>query len=418
MMTRAKRYFSHLAGTFRQSRSGSVAVIFALAAVPVLASIGAALDLASASILKSRLQHAVDEAALVAARNASLTQAARQQLAQSSVMTNMGTAVNGMSLTISETEPSSGLYQVNGTLTVPTTVMKVVNINSTTVSAKATASLGTGGAQSANSVCLLALSTIASPGLLANSNVVINAPNCEIDVASMGWPAATFNGGDSFSVSKLCVAGTQILNNAGSIPALSTGCSVVSDPFAGKLPAVTVGACTVSNQNYSGNVTLSPGVYCGGFNFNGSGTVTFNPGLYVFKGVSWNMNSGWTMNGNGVTFYFSDWSYMQINSGVTANLTAPTSGTYANILMYEPVGLLQSSFTINGQAGHSFQGLIYLPSRNITFNSMSNVTSDALTLVVNSVILDTLNWTFKSSAYSIAGASASTGGGAVPRLVN
>jgi Flp pilus assembly protein TadG len=392
-------------------------MLFALAAVPVIASIGAALDLASASMMKSRLQHAVDEAALVASRNANLTQAARQQLAQSSVITNMGPSVSGMSLTVSETEPSSGLYQVNGTLAVPTTVMRIVNISSTTVGAKATASLGTGGTQSSSSVCLLALSTTASPGLLANSNVAINAPNCEIDVASTGWPAATFNGGDSFSVSKLCVAGTQILNNAGSIPALSTGCSVVSDPFAGKLPAVTVGACTVSNQNYSGNVTLNPGVYCGGFNFNGSGTVTFNPGLYVFKGASWNMNSGWTMNGNGVTFYFADWSYMQINSGVTANLTAPTSGTYANILMYEPVGLLQSSFTINGQAGHSFQGLIYLPSRNITFNSMSNVTSDALTLVVNSVILDTLNWTFKSSAYSIGGASASNGGG-TPRLVN
>lgn len=416
-MTRAKRYLSHLAGLFRRSRSGSVAMIFALAAVPVMASIGAALDLASASMMKSRLQHAVDEAALVAARNASLTQSARQQLAQSSVLTNMGPSASGMSLTVSETEPSSGLYQVNGTLAVPTAVMRIVNIASTTVSAKATASLGTAGAASSNSVCLLALSTTASPGLLANSNVVIDAPSCEIDVASKGWPAATFNGGDSFSVSKLCVAGTQILNNAGSIPALSTGCPVVSDPFAGKLPAVTVGACTVSYQNYSGNVTLDPGVYCGGFNFNGSGTVTFNPGLYVFKNVSWNMNSGWTMNGNGVTFYFADWSYMQINSGVAVNLTAPTSGTYANILMYEPVGLPESWFTINGQAGHSFQGLIYLPSRNITFNSMSNVTSDAMTLVVNSVILNTLNWSFKSSAYSIAGAGGSTGG-AVPRLVN
>lgn len=416
-MNRAKRYFSRLAGSFSRSRSGSVAMLFALAAVPVIASIGAALDFASASVLKSRLQHAVDEGALVAARNAGLTQAARQQLAQSSVITNMGPSASGMSLTVAETEPSSGLYQVNGTLTVPTTIMRIMNISSTIVSAKATASIGAAGAQSSTSVCLLALSTTASPGLLANSSVVINAPSCEIDVASTGWPAATFNGGDSFSVSKLCVAGKQILNNAGSIPALSTSCPVASDPFAGKLPAVSVGACTVSNQNYSGNVTLSPGVYCGGFNFNGSGTVNFNPGLYVFKGASWNINSGWTMNGNGVTFYFADSSYMQINGGVTANLTAPTSGTYANILMYEPSGLPQSGFTINGQAGHSFQGLIYLPSRNITFNSMSNVTSDALTIVVNSVILDTLNWSLKSSAYSIAGAGASTGS-AVPRLVN
>ena len=228
-------------------------------------------------------------------------------------------------------------------------------------------------------------------------------------MASTGNPAATFNSGDNFNVSKLCVAGTQILNNNGPMSALKTGCTVASDPFAGNLPAVTVGSCTVNSQNYSGNVTLSPGVYCGNFNFNGTGTVTFLSGLFVIKGANWNMNSGWTMNGAGVSFYFADTSYMQINSGVVANLTAPTSGTYANILMFEPTGLANSSFSINGQAGHSFQGLIYLPSRNITFNSMSNVTSEALTIVLNTVILNTLDWNLKSSVLSIPAAGGQAG---------
>jgi Flp pilus assembly protein TadG len=408
-MKRVNLRAAGVAKRFLRARSGAVAMIFGLALVPITAALGVAVDYSSATQMKSRLQHAVDEAAIVAARNAGLTQAARQQLAQSSVASNLGVAAIGMNLTVNEAEPSSGLYRVDGTLLAPTTISRILHINSLTLSATATASVGKA---SSSSVCLLALGTTASPGLLANSNVVINAPTCEIDVASTGNPAATFNGGDSFSVSKLCVAGTQILNNAGTIPALSTGCAVPSDPFAGKLPAVTVGSCTVSSQNYSGNLTLNPGVYCGGFNFNGSGTVTFNPGLYVFKGVSWNMNSGWTMNGNGVTFYFADSSYMQINSGVTVNLSAPTSGTYANILMYEPTGLSQSWFTINGDAGHSFTGLIYLPSRNITFNNMANVTSDAMTIVLNSVTLNTLNWSLKSSAYVIPGSSGA------PRLVN
>jgi Flp pilus assembly protein TadG len=399
--------------SFLKARSGAAAVIFALGLVPLMAFLGAALDYTAATMFKTRLQHAVDEAALVAAQNPSLTQPARQQLAISSILANLGNSASGLNVTTAESEPSSGRYQVNSTLVVPTTIMKMMKINSITVSATATALAGP---TNSNSVCILALSQTASPGMLANSSVVINAPTCEIDVASTGNPAATFNGGDSFSVSKLCVAGTQILNNAGTISPLKTGCPVAADPFAGKLPTVTVGGCDVNSQNYSGNITLNPGVYCGGFNFNGSGTVTFNPGLYVFKGVSWNMNSGWTMNGYGVTFYFADSSYMQINGGVTANLTAPISGTYANILMYEPSGLPQSGFTINGQAGHNFQGLIYLPSRNITFNSMSNVTSEAMTIVVNSVILDTLNWNLKSSAYVIPGSGAS-GGGAV-RLIN
>jgi Flp pilus assembly protein TadG len=396
-----------------RSDSGNVTIIFALALLPIMLSVGVAVDYARVLSAKMRLQQAVDVAAIAVAQRSDLASAGREQLAGAVVLANLGSLGGSIGPTVHLAEPSSGQYEVTASASLGATFMKLARVNSVDFGAKATsvASAST----NPGAVCLLALSQTASPGLLANSSVTIDAPTCEIDVASTGNPAATFNSGDNFNVSKLCVAGTQILNNNGAMAALKTGCAVATDPFAGKLPAVTVGACTVSSQNYSGNVTLSPGVYCGGFNFNGSGTVTFQSGLYIFKGVSWNMNSGWTMNGNGVTFYFADTSYMQINSGVTANLTAPTTGTYANILIYEPSGLSTSSFTINGQAGHSFQGLIYLPSRNITFNSMSNVASEALTIVVNSVILNTLNWNLKSSAYVIPPAGAKTG---APRLLN
>ena len=91
------------------------------------------------------------------------------------------------------------------------------------------------------------------------------------------------------------------------------------------------------------------------------------------------------------------------------NSAAPTSGTYANILIYEPAGLSTSSFSINGSAGHAFTGLIYLPSRNVTFNSVSTVTSESITMVFNQLILDTINWTFTSGAKTITPA----GGGGV-----
>lgn len=389
------------------ARAGNVTIIFGLAFIPMVLSVGAAVDYSRAISTKMRLQQATDTAALAISRRTDLTQPGRRQLAADIVITNLGVLGGDSALSISETEPSQGVYRVTATANVATAFMKLVNLNSVAVTAKATA--GSGASTNPISVCLLALSKTASPGLLANSNVKINAPSCQIHVASTGNPAATFNSGDNFNVSKLCVAGTQILNNNGPMSALKTGCTVASDPFAGNLPAVTVGACTVNSQNYSGNVTLSPGVYCGNFNFNGTGTVTFNSGLYVIKGANWNMNSGWTMNGAGVSFYFADTSYMQINSGVVANLTAPTSGTYANILMFEPAGLANSSFSINGQAGHSFQGLIYLPSRNITFNSMSNVTSESLTIVLNTVILNTLDWNLKSSALSIPVSGGQTG---------
>ena len=262
---------------------------------------------------------------------------------------------------------------------------------------------------STNKVCILVLDPSASQALLVNSNVTLNSTNCEIDVASTASPAAVFNSGDVFNIPKICVKGTNTIQNGGTVGVLSTGCTTASDPFAGTLPAVTVGSCTVSNQNYSGNNTLSPGTYCGTFNFNGTGTLTLNPGLYVLNNAHWNLNSVWAINGTGVTFYFADSnSYIQINSGATMNASAPTSGTYANILMYEPGGLPASSYTINGANGHQLNGLIYQPSRNITFNSQANLTAENFTLVVKTLILDTLTWNFNTLPQQITPAGATT----------
>jgi hypothetical protein len=165
-----------------------------------------------------------------------------------------------------------------------------------------------------------------------------------------------------------------------------------------------------SNQNYSGANTLSPGVYCGTFNFNGTGSLTLNPGLYVFKDAIWNLNSGWTVTGNGLIFYLnSEKSGIQINSGVNADISAPTSGAYADILMYEPSGLPRSPMVFNGNAGHRFKGLFYLPSRDAIFNGVSSVSSESITLVFNTIILDTLDWKFHSAGRSIDPTGAKVG---------
>lgn len=418
-MTRKTRNSTLMAGVsalvayFRRD-SGSVAMIFGLVAVPLLLSAGAAVDFAHTSRAKTALQAAVDIAAVTAARNANLTQPARQQLASSAVMTNLGPLASRIGPTVVETEPAAGKFVVRATANVPTSVMRLMRMDSVPISASATAAATPA---PTSKVCLFAKSTTASPGLLANSNASISAPNCEIHVASTGNPAATFNSGNVFNVSKLCVAGTQIIKNSVNLPALSTGCATATDPFESTLPAVSAGSCTVSNQNYFGIAMLSPGVYCGSFNFNGVGVVNLNPGLYVFKGANWNINVGWSIIGSGVTFYFADQnSYIQINSGVIASLTAPTSGTYKDILMFEPTGLASSSFSVNGGAGHSFEGLIYLPSRNVTFNSMANLVSERITIVVNSVILNTLTWNFQSAADRVIMAPAANSG--PPRLVD
>ena len=144
-------------------------------------------------------------------------------------------------------------------------------------------------------------------------------------------------------------------------------------------------------------MTLSPGVYCGWFNFNSSPTVTLQPGLYVIESGGWNVNGGsWT--GSGVTFYFADSSKIQFNSGMNMTLSAPTTGTYAGILFYEKESLSESQFIFNDSLSESLTGLMYLPSRDITFNSTSNVTAPAMTVIANSAIFNKLNWNLSPSS--------------------
>ncbi len=404
---------------FQRAESGAVAIILALALLPIFLMLGVTVDYSRATNARTRMQDAADAGAVAAANLSAGTQAQRQSAAQTMALASLGPLASQINATVAESEQTPGQYKVTVTGGLNTAVMQLAHVETIALGTSAVAMNTVGGGTTTTTtttttpvnVCLLVLAKSTSQAFLANSGAKINAPNCEVDVASMANTAAMLDSGASFNVNNFCVASTSVTNNGATItPALKTGCTAASDTIAGTLPTVTVGSCTVSNQNYSGNVTLSPGVYCGNFNFNGSGSLTLNPGLYIFKGVSWNLNSSWSMTGSGVTLYFADTSYLQFNGAANVTLTAPTTGTYANILMYEAPNLSTSSFTINGGAAtpDGLAGLIYLPSRNVTFNSGASVNSAAITMVVNTLIMDGVTWNWTASPFGIASASSST----------
>jgi Flp pilus assembly protein TadG len=381
-----------------RANAANVAVIFAIAAIPVIGAIGTAIDLAKANDVSTRLQAALDAAVL-----AGDTQPSAQQISTASVVFSSDfNARYGATATASFLQNSNGSLSGTASSSVNASFLGVFGISSIPVNAKATA---TPGAQSKTSVCILLVNALDSQALLVNSGAQITAPNCEIDVLSTQSPAAIFN--TTLNVENICIKGSTIIKNGGANPPVQTGCAAISDPFAATLPSVSVGACNFNGQTYNpGTVTLNPGVYCGSTNFNGSGTLTFNPGLYVIENGAMIFNSGWTVTGTGVTFYLVDQNAtITFNGGVNANLSAPTSGTYANILMFEPAGLGNTQLPINGSSGDSFTGLIYLPSRDVVINSVSNATANSVTMVFSTLILDQMNWSITPGALSMSRAT-------------
>ena len=373
-----------LVAAFVLGSTGNVAMVAALSAVPVAMGIGFAFDYTRATNARIELQDAVDAAVLAGARDGTAGWTAVASTAFDA-MVSSDVTVSSKNFVLD----ADGNYKgtVDGSLS--TSFTGLFSLNSLSVRVSATAVKQAAG----NKVCLLLLSTSATPGLLLNSGANLTASNCEAHVKSTGTPAATFNSGTTFTTQKTCVAGANVLDNGGTHASLTKSCATTSDPYAGTLPVPSSSTCTYSNVNVNGGtVTAYPGVYCGWHNLNSAPTINFQPGVYVFKGGGVNANGG-TWNGTGVTFYFADTSYFQFNGTVKLNLKAPTTGTYANLLWYEATGLAKTSFSMNATNGATLEGLIYLPSRNLTLNAGASVTSNKLSMVLNTLTMNTVNWT-------------------------
>jgi Flp pilus assembly protein TadG len=438
---------------FRSDDRGVAMVLFALSLLPISVAAGAAVDYTRAAQTKTTLQSELDSAVLVGAgKNADKGAAAEAML--DAFATPAGTEI------VSKSFSQDG-NQLKGTVTaeVSTVMMRIVNVPTIEVSVTSTAELvetraevqgpdtvipgqdqttTTRGAP----VCILVKNPTASQALLVNSGVKITAPTCEIHVRSTANTAAMMNDTRNINVRRVCIKSTSITQNGYQNPRINQNCPAIDDPYAGTLPTVALpnNNCSTRNggsydANSSGrNLVLQSGNYCG-LNFNsgftsvtlssgnyrqlnlggaetfnlnpgmyenininsGIRTVNFAPGLYIWKGNT-NFNSGIKFSGTGVTFYYPDnGSYIQFNDRVEANFTAPTSGPYAGILFFEKTGLNSSSFSVNGNASQHFEGLIYWPSRHVTFNSTSNVTADKVSIVVDKLTLNNTNWKLEPS---------------------
>ena len=380
--------------SFLRNEKGSIAIIFSLVLLVLVVSIGVAVDYGRQMSAHTAMQQALDAAVLAGVK--------LSPERQTSVATKMfeaeldGANVQNPSVSFSREGEDRLAGHAEGEIR--TTLTAVLGIKTLKIATTSVAETSSEGA----AVCILALSTNASQQFLLNSGAKVDAPNCEVHGKSTASPAAIFNAGTKLNAARICLAGKNIIDNGGGYTNLEKSCAAEDDPFAGRLPVPASSACNQSNGNYNGGtVTLAPGVYCGWFNFNNAPTVTFQPGVYVIKNGGWNVNGG-TWRGDGVTFYYADTSRIQFNSAVDVTFTPPASGTYANIMMFEAPNLSRSQFVFNDAKDMKMDGLIYLPSRDVTFNSGSKLAAKSFTLVINTLILNQTNWTLAPSKSSIS----------------
>lgn len=398
------------ARAFARSGSGNVALYFGMAILPVFAVIGLAIDYANASRVQSDLQNSLDSAVLAGASTTidkDREKAARLHF--EALLLN-----DGLISADGKTDGYKSKFSVKGDTVIGEARLKVrtsfgalVFGSSIPVSINSQARFAT----PVGGPCINILDN-ASQALLLNSGADVTGTKCEIHVHSTKNPAFIMNAGVSLNIARLCVKGTKYIKNGGTLSKLETDCDVADDEWAGRIPEPALPkTCTTSGVQSGTTFNLAPGMHCDTI-FNGSPTITFKPGLHIIKGRLI-ANAGAVIKADGVTFYFPDTdSEIRANGGLTFTGKAPTSGTYNGILMFEKTSdpannAKKRQYVFNGSVSETIEGVIYLPNRDVTYNSKTNVTASKLSLTANTMIMNSANW--KIEPYANVGAVTAAG---------
>ncbi|HLO14459.1 MAG TPA: Tad domain-containing protein, partial [Anaerolineales bacterium] len=234
-----------------------------------------------------------------------------------------------------------------------------------------------------------------------NSGIFSNSTHpCGLDVVGVG----NYTVDTAFQV----VSGTKCTSGIPHLNGPVQGTSAIPYPPNYNIPAPTISCTTPSVLNgttYSpgfhtnlnipnGTFTFAAGDHCfsGGLSINGNTNVIAdnvnflissgafisntngffhcsNTMIYINGGTGYQVNGSSENTCNGITFYAATGT-VSWNGNPTINFTAPSSGVYKGLLIYQP-NQNSSSLTINGNSQQSLTGSIIAPTAPVKINGNS-----------------------------------------------
>jgi Flp pilus assembly protein TadG len=328
------------------------------------------------------------------------------------------------------------------------------------ISATATAIIRGGGPGGGNGNCMLGLAPNGTD-IALQGTPTISAPGCGIFSNSTGDcsghgssfnPSINLGGNGTITGGSVGAAGCISVTGSSSIgpppDGFTSSDNKVINPYGG-MTMPTAGSCIDGpGSGVTGNVsgvgvtaTLNPGTYCNGISATVHASVTLSPGTYVFDTTTSTSSSASTLivdsqstlTGQGVTLMFTDPggatypksqgtpSAMNISSGATIDLEAPTSGTYQGMLILSDSSIptdtafnLQANGTASSCTSGSSNcvgGVIYLPTADFTWQGGPILTGGCTQMIAYRVIMQG-NAAFNNSGCNVSGGGG--GGGTKP----
>lgn len=387
---------------FARDVRGAVSVYIALSLTALLGAAGLGFDVALWELERRVMQTAVDTAVLAAAHtklgggsSAEIQAAIDKSFAKNDFAIEPGDVLDV------NTPPASGAYAGNSA-GIEIVLQRQANMllssvlldEPTTIGVRAVA-----GVVSVGKHCFLALDETADSAMLftgtadayINCGVASNSSSSRaIDVGGtavlVADPAQAF--GD------ILVHGTaQLITNRPPQPHSPR----VTDPFGpdGRNLQVPIPQSCQPVPSFTKGVlnTMDPGHYCGPLSVQSS-TVHFNPGTYVIYDGDFEIATHSVVTGDGVTFVLTGTSpatigVFDMSSQSETNLTAPSSGEFQGILIFEnPIAEPTAVHKANGGASSRLKGAIYTRNRQVHYNGGLSQTDNCLMIVARLITVN------------------------------
>ncbi len=424
------------AGRFARDSGGAMAMTLALMTTSFAGMVALSVDVSDWYGTKRAMQSAADAGALGGALQIYQNGTNAQAIAAGTTdaqLNAIGLAAGAnVSVTVDGTTRA-----VTATLTKQATVMLsgVFLGSAPTITVSATAGQVTTGTTVNTAVpptCLLITSPSAASTLSLSGSSSIQAPGCNVVVASTSSGAINISGNTTIVSKSLCGPGGHSVSGSSTLKPNETACpnaQTTVDPYANfPVPAAAslTQPCNYTNyQTYGSNyykytnpdgstytnttgastITLSPGVYCGGISFGAYTNAVFQPGIYVMRNGGLNTSGNTTASGNGVAFYLTGSGtatqlqndYVDLSAQTTLTITAPTSGDMAGIAIYEDRSAATGTLTntLSGNSTINFTGLLYFGNQNVSVSGSSENQSAGFT----AMIAYTINYSGYSTLY-------------------
>lgn len=371
---------------FLKSEEGNMALVAAIAIVPVMAAVAGGVDLVSVNNKGAKLQDALDTAALAVATRyySGMSAEELEEIGRQFFVANVNTNyTNAHEFDYLENfEAEAQVVGEEDYIAVRSSITHEGLIGAIAWNAERQTVVRIAPGKPA---CVLALDEDASAAIKIQGSAEIEMKGCRL--ASNSAASDAISRGGAARITAECVSavgGTSGLEGS-SKAILDCGAPrenqyPTHDPLALLDPPSYAGCESLPDEQ---PMTLEPGTYC---DETLSGQITLQPGSYVFRGGRIKLGGNGSLVGNGVTLFLMEDAEFGIGANQTVQLTPPEEGDYTGVTIYQERGN-DAPLKINGGVDSFISGFIYAPSAHV-FHAGNSTTSTAkrcLRIVGNTV---------------------------------